>query len=150
MNAADFSSYIKNRYEEQIKWYSVHSSTNKRFYNVFQWGVIVLSACIPVLIGFLPEEIKWISIILSIILGIGTTALKTFKFQEIWVNYRTISETLKKEKHFYDAGLDAYKGAQDKEATFVDRVESLISRENSLWVTTHLQKKDDKHRKKET
>ena len=134
----DFNNYIEERYKDQIIWYSNCATRNKRFYTFFQWGVIVLSASLPVLIASVPEEWQLATVILSILLAIGTSGLKTFKFQENWINYRTISETLKKEKHFYDADLNDYSEASDKEALFIDRVESLISRENTLWVTTHM------------
>jgi hypothetical protein len=73
----------------------------------------------------------------SVIVAILTAALKTFKYQENWLNYRTTCETLRKEKYFYEAGLVEYASADDKEAAFVERVESLISRENTMWVSTH-------------
>lgn len=147
MEKERFQKYLKDRYEDQVNWYSTKASKNKNYYYIFQWIVIVISAAIPVLVATLPKKLNLITIILSIILAIGTTALKTFKFQENWINYRTISETLKKERHFYDAELDAYSGASDKEALFVERVESLISRENSLWVTTHLNKNEEEKEK---
>jgi len=73
----------------------------------------------------------------------GTAGLKIFKFQENWINYRMTSETLKKEKHFYDTDLDDYDDSDDKEALFVERMEPLISRENYLWFTTHRQKEEE-------
>lgn len=143
MKDAEFKKYIKDRYEDQINWYSDSASKNKRFYSFFQWSVIILSASLPVLIVSIPDPWQWLTVILSILLAIGTAGLKTFKFQENWINYRTISETLKKEKHYYDAELDEYAEGSDKEALFVDRVESLISREKTLWVTTHMQKETE-------
>lgn len=143
MEKNDFEKYLKERYEDQINWYRDNATKNKFFYTCFQWGVIVLSASLPVLISTVPESLQWITIILSVVLAIGTAGLKTFKFQEIWINYRTISETLKKEKYFYDANIDEYSDESGKESLFVDRVESLISRENSLWVTTHMQKEEE-------
>lgn len=147
MEQADFEKYLSERYQDQIDWYSRKASWNKQCYVVFQWGVIGLSSVVPVLVIWLSEDWKWITAIVSIILAIGTAGLKTFKFQEIWVNYRTISETLKKERYFYQAGLDDYRDATDKEALFIERVESLISRENSLWVTTHMQQEEEEKAK---
>ena len=73
----------------------------------------------------------------AVAVAILTTGLKTFKYQENWINYRSTCETLRKEKRFYDAGLGDYGNTKDKEALFVDRVESMISRENTMWVRTH-------------
>lgn len=145
MNTSAFSDYQKDRYENQIEWYSKKSSLNKKYYTIFQWSVIVISASVPVLIA-LPFQIEWLTVPLSIILAIGTTGLKTFKFQENWINYRNISEALKKEKHYYAASLGAYKGVEDKEAVFIDRVEAMISSENNLWTTTHMQKAEEKEK----
>lgn len=147
MEANEFNKYIKERYEGQINWYSSNASNNKQLYLYFQWGVIVLSASLPVLISSIQKSNQWITIIISVVLAIGTTGLKTFKFQENWINYRTISETLKKEKYFYDANIDEYSKVNDKESLFVDRVESLISRENSLWITTHMQHEEETKKK---
>lgn len=52
------------------------------------------------------------------------TSLKTFKFEENWINYRTTCETLKKEINFFNAGIDEYKDSQDREGLFVKRVEA--------------------------
>ena len=90
-----------------------------------------------------PPEAKLITAGIAVLLAIGTTGLKTFKFQENWINFRTVAETLKKEKHFFDAEVDDYADCDDKIALFVTRVEAVISRENSLWVTTH--QKSDAH-----
>lgn len=75
-------------------------------------------------------------------LAVGTSALKVFKFQENWLNYRQLAEALKQEKHFYDAGIGAYANAPGKHGVFVDRVELLISRENAIWTNVHQQKED--------
>ena len=50
----------------------------------------------------------------------------------------------RKEIHFYNANIDAYEDIKDKEALFVERVESLISRENTLWISTHKENKKEK------
>lgn len=149
MEKKKFEEYLKDRYKGQINWYENRASKNKKCYTIVQWGVIVLSASLPVLIATAPDSWLLITIVISILLAIGTAALKTFKFQENWINYRTISETLKKEEHFYDAGLGEYAKASDKEALFVDNVELIISRENNLWVMTHRRKEGEKEKGKD-
>ncbi|MCP5197155.1 MAG: DUF4231 domain-containing protein [Gammaproteobacteria bacterium] len=143
MNDAKFEGYVANRYEDQIKWYGEKSRSNKNIYQWFQWGAIVLSSTIPVLVVTLEGGYKWITAGLSVILAIATAGLKTFKFQENWINYRTIAETLKKEKHYFDADLNEYATAENKQQLFVERVETLISRENTLWVSAHTKKDEE-------
>lgn len=148
MKSDKFEKYLKERYQPQINWYETRSAKNKNFYTFFQWGVIVLSAILPVLVVSLTQGLlKWVTATIAAILAIGTSGLKTFRFQENWINYRTIAETLKKEKYFYEGELDDYRNSSDKESLFVERVESLISREHSLWVTAHTEKKEEKQKK---
>ncbi len=147
MKSDEFKKYLKERYEDEINWYETRSAKNKKFYTFFQWGVIVLSAILPVLVVSFTQGLKWVTASIAAILAIGTTGLKTFKFQENWINYRTIAETLKKEKYFYEAELDDYRNSSDKESLFVERVESLISREHSLWITSHTEKEEEKQKK---
>ncbi len=110
---------------------------NQIWYRTLQWSLIVLSASTPVVIALAQKTdstpwVKSLSLITSVLVAILATSLKTFKFEENWVNYRTTCETLKKEIHFFNAGLDEYKDSQDREGLFVRRVEALISRENTL------------------
>ncbi len=103
--------------------------------------MIILSAITPVLIeidtDLLPSELFGrLALLTSLSVAILTSALKTFKYQENWINYRTTCETLRKESYFYEAELGEYRDAERKESLFVDRVENLISRENTMWVST--------------
>src|SRR5712691_2446538 len=148
MDKAAFEEYLSERYLGEIGWYDAKSMRNQVWYRTLQWGLILLSASTPVIIALAQKsdsapELKTLSLTTSVLVAILATSLKTFKFEENWVNYRTTCETLKKEIHFFDAGIDEYKDSQDKEGLFVKRVEALISRENTLWLTTVKEKKDE-------
>ena len=142
MTDEQFDEYLKARYQDQIDYYTSKAGRNKRMYNLFQWSVIIVSSVLPVLVVSINEKYKLVAAGLSVLLAIGTSALKVFKFQENWLNFRQLAETLKQEKHFYDAAIGAYANATDKNGTFVDRVESLISRENAIWTNVHQQKEE--------
>lgn len=135
MNEKDFQNYLEKRYEDQVKWYDNKAILNQKIYKRFQWLVIILSALTPILIA-VEEIFHWPAIIIAAIVAILTTALKTFRYQEHWLNYRTTCETLKKEKVFYDAQAGPYRDAEDRDITFVERVEALISQENTTWLST--------------
>jgi hypothetical protein len=142
MTDEQFDEYSKARYRDQIDYYGSKAGWNKRMYNWFQWSLIVVSSLLPLLVVSINEKYKLVAAGLSVVLAIGTSALKVFKFQENWLNYRQLAETLKQEKHFYDAEIGAYANAADKQAIFVDHVESLISRENAIWTNVHQQKEE--------
>lgn len=149
MKKEEFDKYLKTRYHDQIAWYDKKAIWNHNAYRAFQWAAIIMSALTPLLIviGILVDVLSiWIAVGVAVLVAISTTALKTFKYQENWINYRTTCETLKKEIHFYEAGIQGYENAEDKEAQFVQRVESLVSRENTLWVFTRENEERAKHR----
>ena len=143
MNTEDFKKYLKERYENQINWYDKKSIWNQKKYLRFQWTVIVLSVITPVLVAIVPEATRWPAVVISALVAIGTTSLKTFKYQENWINYRTTCETLRKEIYFYTAGVGEYRDIDERESLFVERVESLTSRENTMWLTTHRPKEGE-------
>lgn len=136
-----FTKYLGERYQDQIGWYDTKAARNQTIYNWMQWTLIALAAITPILIELkispLFADMLHIATVTSAIVAILTAGLKTFKYQENWIAYRTTCETLRKEKHFYDAAIGEYANADDREALFVDRVENLISRENTMWVSTH-------------
>lgn len=142
MDKAQFDRYLTDRYEDQINWYDKKSVWNQLWYKRLQWGLIILASITPILIAIdaLSDKVAWLAAIpltTATLVAIFTATIKTFNFQENWLNYRTTCETLRKEKFLYDAGVGAYARATDKEALFVERVESLISRENTLWLANN-------------
>jgi len=138
-----FTKYLTDRYEGQISWYDGKAISNQKIYRSMQWLLIVLAAVTPVLIELeIPKAeniaLQWATVP-SIVVAVLTAGLKAFKYQENWISYRTICESLKKERHYFDAEIGEYHSAKDKNALFVDRVEALISRENTIWISTHKQ-----------
>ena len=148
MDKADFDEYINGRYLEQIRWYDSKALWSKKWFSRFQWGTIILSALMPVLIAvdLVPgyDFLEWIPILTSVAVAVLSSGLKTFKFQERWVHYRTTCEVLKREFHLYQAGVGEYSSNAnratllvDKDALFVERVESLLAQERALWLTIY-------------
>lgn len=147
MNIKEFNKYLSERYEKEIKWYNDKSESNQLWHRVLNVYVVVASVTVPVLLSILDTSQSWVKIIISITsasIAITSGINNLFKFQENWINYRTTCETLKKEKSYYLGGVDDYAITKDKEALFIERVESIISRENSLWLTSQKIEKDNK------
>ncbi len=83
---------------------------------------------------FLGENISNIVIsILGLVVAFCTGLLSLNKYQENWVNYRTTAEDLKKEKYMFITQSPPYQYEEDSFQILVQRVESLISKENSGW-----------------
>jgi len=135
-----FEDYLKNRYQGQINWYDKKSKQNKKRYDIFQWVLIISSSITPVLIAInfgLSEfaDLKWVTLIVAVVVTISASSIRIFRFHDNWVSYRTTCETLKKELYMYQAGIGEYRNSADKDSIFVERVEILISQENTLWLT---------------
>ena len=129
MNAEE---YIKNRLCDQINWYSQKSSYYKRWFYTARTIEIVL-ASVMTIIAITPV-LKNSLLIPFFSLGIVIIAslLALYKFQELWISYRTTSESLKHEKYLFKTKTSPY----NKEGSFnllVKNVERIISSENSLW-----------------
>ena len=142
MNQDEFDKYLKQRYEPQIAWYDTKAIANQLQYRFLQWSVLILSAVTPVLVAVGGEWQRWSAVVVSASVAIGTAALKTFKYQENWINYRTTCETLRKEIHYFTARVGDYRDAEDSHAQFVERVEALVSRENTLWLSAQAKKEE--------
>ena len=145
MEVAEFEKYLEERYHPQIKWYDIKAISNQNTYKSIQWLVIILAAVTPVLVAMGVTWERWVAIVISALVAIGTSVLKTFKYQENWINYRTTCETLRKEIHYYNARINDYETSNDPMALFIERVEALISRENTLWLTVQKKKTDNKN-----
>ena len=147
METAEFEKYLEERYYPQIKWYDMKAISNQNIYKIIQWIVIILAAVTPVLVAIVDVEtwVRWVAVVISALVAIGTSVLKTFKYQESWINYRTTCETLRKEIYYYNASINDYGTSNDPMALFIERVETLISRENTLWLTVQKKKTDNKN-----
>lgn len=145
MEKNEFEKYLKERYHSQINWYDKKAISNQKAYRIFQWTIIILAAATPVLITIGGSWERWTAVVISFLVAVGTASLKTFRYQENWINYRTTCETLKKEIYYFEAKVDEYGDSDDPMGLFVKRVEALISRENTIWLTAHKKKENNKH-----
>jgi hypothetical protein len=133
MQDADFEDYIKNRYQREIRWYDRRARQNQLGYLMAHIYTIAAALAVPVLLSVENISLLVISALAASVAGIQ--ALGTLlRFHENWLNYRTTAETMRKEIHFYHAGIDEYATADDSKALFVKRVEALVSRENTMWL----------------
>lgn len=126
--------YINDRLEKQIKWYDDKSQINQRWFKSLRITEIVCAAIIPFIAGML-ESIPFGQIIiglLGIIIAVCAGLSGLNKYQENWLTYRTTCETLRHEKFLFLTESKPYngEGAFNK---FVERVEGLISKENTQW-----------------
>jgi hypothetical protein len=143
--------YFKNRLDDQIDWYDIKSSKNQKNYKLFQLTLIFSAAAIPLLSGYLGQEgatpfLPYIIGALGFMVAIITGILSLYKFQENWTAYRTTCESLRHEKYLYLTKTNPY-GGKNAFNMLVQRVELLISQENSSWA--EIMKKTEEQNEKE-
>lgn len=134
--------YPKERLEDQIDYYNNSSKRNQRKYKYLKLAEIVCAASIPVGIGlaelvgnvpFWPAALRGLSAALGALVAVVSGAMAAYKYQENWLAHRTTCEMLTHEKYFYETGCGPYQGAEDRLSLLVNRVEELISQENTNW-----------------
>lgn len=151
MDKATFEKYLQERYYDQMNYYDKKSGFYQNRYKKFQWILIILSALTPIIAAFqgskifdmvicshslhiIGENLNIIVVIISAIVAILTTGLKSFQYQELWVTYRLTQELLKPEIYYYQFNVGPYADASiDKESLFVTRVETILDKEHSSW-----------------
>lgn len=139
MNEEKFDEYIKTGYIPQVEWYDKKSILNKRLTYLLQTPILILAALTPI---FAALEYTTITVISSAFVAAGLSMLKFYKFESLWHTYRTTCETLKKEWVHHNMLIDVYTKNEDPDKLFVERVESIISREQTRWVRTAGQNKE--------
>ena len=111
MDNTAFKDYLEKRYYDQTNYYDKASGKNQKKYRQFQWILIVLSALTPVLAaldGTNGLKLQFLVVIISALVAILTTGLKTFQYQELWANYRCTNELLKPEIFYYNFNVGPY------------------------------------------
>lgn len=129
----DINNYIEKRYYKEVNWYDKKATYYKKWTQFFNIVTIFMGALTPI---FAALNYQIATIIFAAIVTISLGLLKFYKCEEHWHNYRTICETLKKEENYFKYRINGYSTVQEPERLFVERVESLISRENTLWSST--------------
>ncbi|NKZ31126.1 DUF4231 domain-containing protein [Ureibacillus thermosphaericus] len=142
----DESKYIKERLDEQINWYDTKSIKNQKIYKLLKTFQIISAALIPFLASLVADfkyfiyVVSFLGVLVSILEGI----LSLGKYHENWIEYRSICETLKREKYMFLGKAGVYSENSSLEV-LVERIETIISNENINWANlNHGENKEDK------
>lgn len=136
--------YLSQRVQKQIDWYDKKSGWSQWWFKRLRIVEIVAAAMIPFLTA-VPDitngpRMKYIIGALGVVITIAAGVLALFQFQERWIEYRATSEALTKEKFLFLTKTEPYAGAEGF-AAFVQRVENLLSKENTGWAQSLIKPK---------
>jgi hypothetical protein len=126
--------YISSRVDDQIDWYDRKSHSAQRGFKWLRGAEIASAAAIPIIAGFAkdPFPVNFVVAILGAAIAIISSIISLNQLQEKWTKYNTTCESLKHDKFLYLTKADPYH-EEEPFRLFVQRVESLISKENSDW-----------------
>lgn len=120
------------RLEDQIKWYSKKSTSNKKWFKWLKILEIIIASLIPLFAA------ANISSIVTAIFGAIVVVLEAIQglcqFQSTWISYRSTAEGLKHEKYLWQANAGPYLTSENPNALLAERIEFLISTENLKWI----------------
>lgn len=137
----DELNYLEDRIESQRKWHSDKATSNKNRYYMTETITLVAGASIPVInvLNVLPgRTLQFLSAALGAIIVISAGLAKLFKYQENWLNYRALAESLKREKELYLYKVGDYDREDERgEKILIERVENLLGTTTSQFVSIH-------------
>jgi hypothetical protein len=131
---------IQKRLEDQLAWYSQKSRAARRAFKRIKVSEIVAAALIPFLTGQITKqvfpEVSYLIGGLGVLITVLEGILHLNQYQENWTNYRNTAESLKHEKFMFLAKAGPYANVADPRTALAERVEGLISQENTQWVAS--------------
>ena len=139
--------YIRDRLDDQIAWYGQKSQWNQKWFRRLRVLEIVFAMSIPFLVSEITNDthfLKGIVGVIAVCVAVISGLVTLYKYQENWIEYRTVAETLKHEKFLYMTKTPPY-DEDDAFHALVERVEGVISKENTTWarITNEKEKQHD-------
>ena len=133
--------YLERRVVPQRKWHAAKARWNKKRFYAMEITTLVAGALIPV-VNLVALSSYWaasLSGLLGGVVVIATAIGKLFKFQENWLQYRALVETLDREVEMYLNGVADYARVDqtDRNRLLVERVENLFATNTSAYVAAH-------------
>jgi hypothetical protein len=126
---------VWQRLDEQIHWYDRRSRSSKRWYIRLKVVQIVTAAAIPVLATAWPTE-AWIGGAMGATIVILEGLQQLLQLHSNWTQYRSTCEGLRHEKYLWMAHAGPYARSQHPDALLAERVEGLVSQEQTAWSST--------------
>lgn len=126
------------RLEEQIRWYDQRSGRQRRSFYALKVVTIAAAAGIPLLAVILVDAYlnKVIASTVGALIVVIEGFQQLFQLQTNWLLYRSTCENLRHEKYLFLGNAGPYAAAQNPHALLAERIESLISQEHSVWISS--------------
>lgn len=107
---------------------------NQKLYKWLKIVEIIAAALIPFFAGL--SISSTVTGGLGVIIVVLESLQSLYQFQSNWISYRSTAEALKHEKYLWLGRAGPYLKSENHNALFAERIESLLSTENSKWIST--------------
>ena len=130
---------IMGRLEDQIAWYDYRSLRNQRAYKRIKIVEILAAAIIPFIAALSIPHAALVTGSLGVLITVLEGLIHLNQYQQNWTAYRSTCEALRHEKYIYLGKAAPYASVADAYALLAERIESLVSQENSKWASAQSQ-----------
>lgn len=155
--------YLLGRLKNQIDWYDNKSVLNKAIYRQRKIRIIIISALIPVAVGYADSTFalftlaKWnMTITLGQVIKLAVAlagasvaiweAISMFmKYRELWFGYRNTTEQMRREAWRYVTKVGAYQDDATRFVNLVLNIEGILEQENKQW-NSLIKQEDEKEK----
>jgi len=131
--------FLEVEYPKAVAFYDEGAVKSKKWFRGLSVYLIVVSAVLTLLIAMsnTDDPYRWVRAVLSASIGVVTALVSHLKCHENWLSYRASWDALERERRLYEAGAGEYKGVEDKDTMFVERVEAVRTREGADFYSRH-------------
>lgn len=120
--------YLNERWKPQRDYYSKAAKRNKQWHQSLLLISSLGAVLVPVLLS-IPEIPKWLPIIISLLVSGALVLDNTLHFGDNWQSFRQTLEALKRERVYYENGLEPYSNSQSALPLFIQRCEEIMGLE---------------------
>ncbi|GAA4012151.1 hypothetical protein GCM10022232_62440 [Streptomyces plumbiresistens] len=121
-----------DRLQNQLDWFDRKSALAQRRFKQLKLATLMLAAGLPVTVA--ASAPNWIPALMGALVAVIEGAQQLFKFQENWINYRSVCESLRREQYLYLARAGHYGDTADVDTLLAEMVERIIGQETTHWV----------------
>ena len=162
--------YIENRWHGQYMYYSTKSEHNRKQHLRLQLFIAVVAVLVPVLLGFNPDIINWVSsltaasdgwysaflndsnvriwisainmvpAVLSGLVAAAAALENVQKYGDNWRAFQTAADGLERERALFEANSGPYRKNKNPNRLFIERSEDVIAQETGRYFAREEQK----------
>jgi Protein of unknown function (DUF4231) len=140
----DAHQYIEQRLDDQIAWYDRKSQRNQQAYRCLKIFELAAASAIPLLTGLIKPDTPWHIVvgILGALIAVCSGVAGLFKFHELWIEYRAVTEALRHQKFLFLTRARPYHES-NAFPVLVETVEGILAKENAGWRTINPPKREE-------